>query len=165
VDTVVFSALISAIVSLIVALISFYTNRRSMRQERELLELQLQRKFTEKLYDKRLDAYPLAFEITDLLSGEHIFSLQMNIQELLTIRERLLEWRRKHGFIMSDEAISAFYELRDSLSLNPDETLSNKKRKSIFRAKNKFRRALRNDVNLLYFEEREGLPNQEQNDG
>lgn len=33
-------------------------------------------------------------------------------------RDKLLEWNRKRGFVMSDESIQAFYDLRDRLDLD-----------------------------------------------
>lgn len=99
-------------------MISHFANRHALRSEREALERQLQRRFTEKLYDKRLRSYPLAFEITDALRGEWLFSPNLDVRNLLETRDKLLEWNRKRGFVMSDESIQAFYDLRDRLDLD-----------------------------------------------
>jgi hypothetical protein len=156
-DPVVVSAIIASSISLLIALIVYVTSVYTVKKEGARLERELQRKFTEKLYDKRLDAYPEAFVITDQTSGENLFRAQVTCHDLLMVRSRLVQWYRDKGFVMSDTSIMAFYDLRKALDTDmiegsvPDQ----QKLKDIFAAKNHFRASLRQDVNLLYSEERE----------
>ncbi|MDY6966024.1 MAG: hypothetical protein SVM80_08680 [Halobacteriota archaeon] len=83
----ILSAIIAALVSLSVAIISYFANRRKLRSDREALEIQLKRNFTEKLYDKRLEIYPLAFEITDSLRGEHLFGGKFQCSDIEIIKK------------------------------------------------------------------------------
>jgi hypothetical protein len=150
------AAIIAATVSLIVATISFVTNRRSIKSEREKLEREMQRRLTEKLYDMRLEAYPKAFEITELLRGDLIFDKAMTQKEFLDIRNKLFEWQRtKAAFVMSENALKAFRNLQNKLNNKPQSGASFKESEveEIWEAKNYFRRSLRRDINLIYSEE------------
>jgi len=152
----ILTAIIAATVSLIVAIISFITNRRSIQSEREKLEREMQRRLTEKLYDLRLESYPKAFEITDLLRGDLIFNKGMTRKDFLDIRDKLFDWQRtKAAFIMSESALRAFRNLLDKLNMKPESgtTFKESETKEIWRAKNQFRGSLRGDINLIYSEE------------
>ncbi len=56
-DTII-AAAIAAFVAIIGAIISFIANRWSVRIELHKLEIELDRRLTERLYDKRLETYP-----------------------------------------------------------------------------------------------------------
>lgn len=154
-DSTLVAAIVATIVSLIVAVSGFIINYITIYQSQKQFEQQLQRKLTEKLYDKRLEVYPLVFSITDDLRGARLFN-ELDLQELLKVRNNLLEWNRKQGFVLSDKSIKAFYYLRNALSLDYKNSKEIKKGdlEKIFKAKNEFRSMLRDDVNLLYVEER-----------
>jgi hypothetical protein len=66
----VVSALIAAGVSLIVSLGIFWSTRYKAASEKERQERELERKLTERLYEKRIEAYPKAFGITQGLRGD-----------------------------------------------------------------------------------------------
>jgi len=155
-DTVI-AAIIAAVVTIIGAVISFFTNRWSVRTELRKVELELNRKLTEKLYDKRLETYPLAFEITDSLLGEHLFSSMVTRKYLTDIHDQLMEWHRKKGIVLSDESITRFQQLRKALTkvTKSDEPLSEELLRPIWNAKNEFRTSMRKDLHLLYNEELE----------
>src|ERR1051325_2911205 len=101
-DTII-AATIAAVVTIIGAIISFIANRWSVRTELRKVELELDRKLTEKLYDKRLEIYPSAFEITDGLLGEYLFAPATTKEYLKNIQDRLMEWHRKNGLVLSDD--------------------------------------------------------------
>lgn len=157
IDPTLLAALISALVSLVVAIVSYLTNRRALIRETERVRFEAQRRLTEKLYDKRMNSYPAAFELTDDLRGEVLFSDTITVANLRKIRSNLLEWNRNNGFVMSDQTIESFYLLRRLLHVDEKDnnSLSPELKEKLFEAKNKFRRHLRNDVNLLYVEERQ----------
>jgi hypothetical protein len=152
----IIAATIAAIVTIIGATISFFTNRRSVRTELQKVEIELNRKLTEKLYDKRLEMYPPAFEITDALLGEYLFSPKVSRDYLQSIYEQLMNWH-KRVIVLSDESLTAFQQLRVSLRtvIKSDETLSEENLHPIWLAKNDFRIALRRDLRLLYNEEQD----------
>jgi len=157
------SALIAAIVSVFGGFLTFLATSRSLTNQQRLQERQLGRRLTERLYELRLDSYPRAFEITDRLRGEYIFSPELAHDHLRQVLEELYEWHRtKAGFVLSSETTKAWYAIRGSLSIKPDAGghYSEEKRRAIWEAKNRFRGALRADVNLLYVEET--LPDERQ---
>jgi len=91
---------------------------QQIQLQRHLLERQLERKFTEKLYDLRLERYPEAFEITDELRGEYIFENRIDSKTLMSIRKRLQEWNKtKAAFLLSEQSLKSFYRLRKALLL------------------------------------------------
>lgn len=155
-DTVL-AAVISAVVALIGAIISYFANQRAIRVEMKRVEIELKRRLTEKLYDKRLEAYPCAFEITENLRGEYLFSGDISEDYLSETRQRLIEWNRVNGIFLSDETIKSYMALRSSLSMPKKDASTEEYIKSIWLSKNAFRSALRKDLNLLYLEERECL--------
>ena len=170
---VLLPALIAAIISYLASLQALRSQREQQRQElnaqrerlerelqsqKEHLERELQRKFTEKLYDLRLDMDPQAFEITDQLRGEYIFKGNLNQETLKEVRTKIQDWNKtKAGFLLSQNSLKAFYELRKSLGAHPEDNgkYSDRQRKQIWQCKNRFRGALKADVNLLYAEEEE----------
>jgi len=128
-----------------------------VRVEIRKVEIELKRRLTEKLYDKRLDTYPPAFEITDGLRGEHLFAPSITHQHLEDIRYRLLEWHKKNGIVFSDESIETYAALRRAIAkvTKNNEALTEENLKPVWAAKNNFRASMRRDLNLLYVEERE----------
>lgn len=170
---VLLPALVAAIISYLASLQALRSQREQQRQElnaqreilerelqsqKEHLERELQRKFTEKLYDLRLDMYPQAFEITDQLRGEYIFKDDLSQEALKDILTKIQDWNKtKAGFLLSKSSLNTFYELRKALGLHPESNgkYSERQRKQIWQCKNRFRGALKADVNLLYAEEKE----------
>ncbi len=152
----VLTALIAAAVSLIASLATYNATLRTLLNQRRMQERELERRFTEKLYELRLAAYPKAFAITDQLRGEHVFSGALLPELLHKVREELLEWNRAEaGFLMSQDALKAFYAIRDALARDPEDGVhySRSQRKGIWTCKNRFRGLLKADLNLLYQEE------------
>lgn len=153
-DSSIISALIAATISIMVSLIAYFQAHKEWRKERELLERQLQRALTEKLYDLRLSNYPKAFEITEGLRSERLFSGTLQAQEILSIRNNLISWANQNSFYLSEPAIQAYYDLRRALNLKT-ESVTRSEAHKIFETKKKFRGVLRADINLLYAEEQE----------
>lgn len=157
-DTTIVSALIAALVALIGSTISFIANRRVLRTEIKKVEMELARRFTEKLYEKRLAAYPLAFEITDDLREKKLRRESTTQQYLEQILQSLLEWHRKNGLILSPETILAYKNMRDAIDLVITSSaipLSQESLLTIRDSKVKFRTCMRKDLNLLYAEEKD----------
>lgn len=155
-DEKLVSALIAATVSLVVALLSAVASRRALAAERENLERQLQRRFTEKLYDLRLDHYPKIFEVTLKLRGQNLKkgSTALTRESTTALAESLDEWRGKSGFILSEAALEQFYALRRALRRKPasDGIYSPEQLAEIWRARVGFHHALRADIGLLHDE-------------
>lgn len=154
--TAVIAAIVSALVSVMVGLLNYRATVQKLTNEKQMHEREMRRRMTEKLYDLRLEAYPKAFEITDQLRKDYIFAAGLDQEYLKQVSQELNEWyRSKAGFIISAKSIKAWYEIRNALNAKPKENgnFSESQRKKIWQAKNHFRGALRNDVNILYLEE------------
>ena len=149
------AALIAAIVAIIGAVISFIANRWATRAEILKVEIELARRLTEKLYDTRLDIYPIAFEITDGLRGKHVFNPDTKHEYLEDIWQCLLEWHKRNGLFLSDETIKSYIALRRGLEdiIESKKELTETNLQPIWKAKNNFRTSMRKDLNLLYVEE------------
>ena len=155
-NPVVLSASIAGVISLIGVLISFITNQHSIKTQGDRFEKELQRRFTDKLYELRLDSYPKAFEITDDLRGEFLFRKGISIKKLASIRLELSKWNKtKAGFLLSESSLREYYAIRDSLDFSPpNDVLTEDRMNTIWKCKNRFRSALKEDLNLLYVEEK-----------
>lgn len=64
---------------------------------------------------------------------------------------------KRGRFILSPKSLDAYYALRDSLVVSPSESAhySSEQREAMWAAKNRFRARLREDVQLLFTEDRE----------
>ena len=156
-NTEILSALIASFVSIAIASISFMANRYSTRFQQKKLEINLQRRLTEKLYDKRMEKYPKGFDITDMLRNDLLWGKRPSEKYMLEVRKKIINWFKSgSGFYLSKNALKAYYSLRDILNKKPKNGNQYNKDEisKIWNAKNKFRSVLRKDVNLLYAEER-----------
>lgn len=152
------SAVIAGFVSLVIGFITYITNNKNLEQKKNQSEKEMQRKFTEKLYDLRLSVYPKAFEISGKLKSSLLLSEEIKVDQLKLIFEDLVKWHRTNaGFILSRKSIKTWYKLSDALEsvshCNENDVLNDEQIRLIWDAKNRFRSSLREDVNLLYEEE------------
>lgn len=167
-DSTVTAALISAIVAILVAslsgVISYIASartldieRRKLEAEQARLQAQLDRQLTDRLYQLRIEHYPQAFVLTDELGKQN--HPPEALPSLYTRLARdLRAWRSGvPAFVMSAESLSAYYELNKALRANL--ALGNKYNDQqldrIWEARTALRKALRQDVGLLFAEEQE----------
>jgi hypothetical protein len=116
----VVSALIAAIVSLVGGYITYLATSRTLLNQRRMQEREMTRRLTERLYELRLESYPGAFEITDKLRGDFIFSPKLEKEYLQGVLNELYDWHRmKAGFVLSNESTKAWYAMRGSLAMKP----------------------------------------------
>jgi hypothetical protein len=165
----VVAALIAAGVSIIASLVTYFTTKHQMSLEREnlakqlalereKLETQLKRQFTDRLYDLRLQCYPDAFQITEGLSQVSKMAEEDLYAFYQSVKEQLKTWKEKDAnLLLSDDALKMFYELRKALGKNPERgaVYSDAQKEKIWRARNRFRAALRGDLGLLFEEDEE----------
>lgn len=152
------SAAIAAFVSLVVGVLTYAATRRSQQNLIKMQERELTRRFTERLYDLRLAAYPKAFEITDRLRLKFMFGGDLKREELEAVSTQLHQWHTgSAAFLLSKKGRIAFYKLVDYLEMQPEAGAegfySGEQRAAISKAANAFWGELRNDVGLLHEEE------------
>ncbi|KAM3106370.1 hypothetical protein ACKFKH_18960 [Phormidesmis sp. 146-20] len=156
--TGILSAVIAAGVSVVIALISYIANRNALKLQNEKFERELQRSMTTKLYDKRLEIYPEAIQITDGLRRSKIAIQGKGVPEeyFKGIVAKLDEWHSTRAFLLlSENAVQAFYALRKVVREKPgvEGVYSEEHLEKMWKAKGAFRYALRADIQLLYREE------------
>jgi hypothetical protein len=147
------SALIAGGVSLIVSLITYITSVRSLKIEREKLERQLERQFTDRLYNLRLINYPEAFKITEPLGKKN------TIIQTQEIGKQLKSWKAGEvSLILSNRARQSFYNLQEAINKKPETAkgFSEQQNFKIWKLRNLFRGELRGDLGLLFEEDGDG---------
>jgi hypothetical protein len=155
-DPGVVAALVAALVSTIGLLVSVFLTRHQLQDERRRHERDLQRRLTEKLYDRRLDTYPKAISITAPLMGNVLFSQPVTAAHLAPVADGLIAWTQTDaGFLLSDASRKAYYTLRECLRQPPESgpVYSEPELRRLWNAKNAFRRALRDDMRFIYDED------------
>lgn len=154
-DEFITPSIVAALTSLIISLITLYQFFRSQESQRKQFEKSLDRNFTSKMYDLRLEHYPKAFEITDNIYKEKGGGLDHS--KIKSICEDLIEWRKGViSLIISIEARDSFFVLRDTLLKNPANgtEYSENQIQKIVEANRYFRKQLRRDLGFLFREEK-----------
>jgi hypothetical protein len=153
------ASVLSAAVGIGAGIISYFASRFTAQSQLKRARLELNRRSTERLYEARLLAYPLAFEITDSLRGEYLFHAKPTHEGLGDVYNRLLDWNKRNGLILSEDAFGKYVRLRTALraTLDPATTLTKDVLNSLSEARRLFRGSLRRDLNLLFTEENDDL--------
>lgn len=157
-QAVILAAVVAAAVSAVIGVLTYRATISGYRAERFRLERELQRTMTAKLYDRRMDAYPKAWAITDGLRESQLLKHDAgNSSDYLPgILERLDEWASTDGaMILSQDSLEAVQELREALRAEPESEhgYSESQLDRVWEAKGTIRRELRRDVELLFREE------------
>lgn len=152
------TALISSITAIIVSIITFVRFLQLEARQRKNLALTQKRNITEKLIGLRLEHYPKAFELTDLIQKSHGNTLDSTVIENANLELNL--WRSGVvRMIVSEETNFHFYELRGALSKNPGDGkhFTESQVEKIWKHRANFRQSLRNDIGLLHSEDENRL--------
>lgn len=152
----VVSAAVAAFVSLLVSLITYWATRSQIESNKQRQERELQRKLTERLYELRIAAYPKAFSVTQGLLSNIVEDEEVTKEKIYDIRDQLAKWAASDAaFILSQKSRSSYYRIRTALLVEPadDGKYSRKQREEMWKAKNKLRACLREDIALLFGEE------------
>lgn len=152
------SAVVAAVVSLAVGLVTYRATTSGHRSERLKLERELQRTMTSKLYDRRMEAYPRAWEISDALrrSRMRAGNAQQDPEYFAKVLAELDQWTATAGaMILSKEAVEASIDMRLALREAPagPDGYSDEQVERIWRSKGRLRQELRRDVDLLFSED------------
>lgn len=148
-------AIATAGASFIISLVTLYQLFRNQRFQQSQFNKTLDRTLTTKLLDLRLEHYPKAFEITDLIFKES--GGNYNHEKLSLLLTELILWKSGViNLIISNESLQSFYLIRDSLMKNPgNETHYSKEQvDKISNNTKEFRRQLKRDLGFLHREEK-----------
>jgi hypothetical protein len=146
-------AIIAASVSILVSIVGFFTNRFQTKISQIRFEKELKNKYTNILYEKRIELYPAAFKISSKIKKIQEHGGIIPREQQLRILKNLNSWvEDEAGLFLSKEVISAYYNLRKSLGNAPGNCDSYTKVQidKIWNARNDFRIALRNDISNLH---------------
>ena len=149
-------ALIAGGISLAVSLLGFISSWIVLRAQYKELERKIQNQFTDKLYSLRLEHYPHAFILTEQIQHRPKPQQIVERTELESIANKLYIWKTGIvSLIISKHALEKFFALRDALSLGYGENdrFTNEQVERIMKARNDFRRSLRQDIGFLYEED------------
>lgn len=145
------TALIAAFTSLIVSAAGYYIQRNELNKR-------LDRMFTDRLYNLRLDCYPPAFDITDRILRRPKPEGIVSKEAIDKIRYDLIDWKKGVvNIAISGKSLIAYRELINVLSkgLGLNDRYSDEQIEKIFNCRNLFRKSLRADLGCLYNEEKE----------
>ncbi|SNR57874.1 hypothetical protein SAMN06265371_10613 [Lutibacter agarilyticus] len=154
-DEILKPSVIASFTALCISLITLYQFFKNQRFQQKQFDKNLNRTLTNKLYDLRIENYPLAYEITDIIYKHK--GGNYDYQELKTVLENLIVWKKGIvNLIISVECRDSFYDLRDVLMKNPanNQEYSKEQIDKIFQANKFFRKQLRRDLGFMYREER-----------
>jgi hypothetical protein len=156
-DSAAQSAAIAAAVALAGATLSYVGAQRALRTGLEQWERDQRRRMTERLYERRLAAYPKALSLTEPLRGGNLRDFRGDTAQLQRqILSELETWRSTDaGFLLSGTSLDSLYALREALSTDPEgkDRFTDADIERLFDAKNVFRRALHSDIRLLFSED------------
>ena len=144
------TAIIAAVTSLIVSTAGYFFQQREVRKR-------LDRMFTDRLYNMRLECYPPAFDITDRVVPRPKPDGIVPREKLLEVRTDLVLWKKGVvNIAISSRSLISYRDLVKVLGMGYGDNTrySVKQVEKIFRCKAEFRRSLRADLGYLYSEER-----------
>ncbi|NMH64311.1 hypothetical protein [Shewanella salipaludis] len=151
-ETVMVS-LIAGSVSLIVALFGILATQIQYRNALRKIKIDLENKYTERLYEERINIYPEGFRIASRIR-------KLRKPELITpkhVQEEILKelniWSEgSAGLYLSNNAIDAYFKLREALAKNPGngEFYTEIQADNLWKARSEFRKALREDIGNLH---------------
>lgn len=149
-STALLTAIIAAVTSLIVSVAGYFFQQREMRKR-------LDRMFTDRLYNMRLDCYPPAFDITDRILRRPKPVGIISKEELEKTRYDLIDWKKGVvNIAISGASLIAYRNLINALNMGHalNNQYSDKQIEKIFNCRHELRRSLRADLGHLYKEER-----------
>ncbi|WP_207061967.1 hypothetical protein [Motiliproteus sp. SC1-56] len=149
----ILAALIAAAVSIITALVSYLLTLRKLKDARESFDKEIDHRYIDKLYEKRIELYPKAFELAGKIRQKKGVGGINPTHEQTKIKESIVEWAEgEAGLFMSTDLVEAYYELIRCLAKQPGlgDEYSPHQVDNLWKARTKFRSCLRRDVGILH---------------
>lgn len=124
-----------------------------MKKERNKTILEIKNNYTTVLYEKRIELYPYAFELSSKIKKLKPPLYIIPYEQQLRILRDLNYWvEKKSGIFLSQEVISSYYILRKALEKKPGngDSYTETQINNLWIARNNFRSALRQDISNLH---------------
>lgn len=142
--------------ALVVGVLSFCASYRNTSSQVKNVKLELRDSYMKSIFDKRIDAYTKAWEISGVFSSANLLGKPpMPTSGISTVIQNLDSWYNSAGgFLLSPESRNRFFKLRKLCwKSNEIDGLSDSEKhnryEQIRRSKIDFRMSLRRDVFLL----------------
>lgn len=152
-------AVISGTISLLVSFIAYLVARKRMQHENKKLMREIETSYSHKLYEQRVALYPKGYAIAGKVLRRKKPQLIPDVKDLEYIRFELNAWVEKEaGLFLSVKAIKAYWQFRNQLYKNParHDGWTEEQAESLMEARDKFRKALREDLGNLYDDQEPG---------
>ena len=152
-DDRIATALIAAAISLGVSVVGFVASWLTLRAREAEVMRQIRSSYMDKLYERRLELYPPAFEIAAWLSRPPRGWASYDRVWLLERRNRLFEWMAgAAGLVISSDTIAACYDLLDCMGSNYGEkdAYSRVQMEKLVQSARRLRSQLRRDIRFLH---------------
>jgi hypothetical protein len=141
-------ALSGVVISILVSsTIAFIQTKKS----EENLKLELDKKFNEHLYKKRLDLYPdLYFALSEL--GKCLRKPEMTYLDAFKALDRIDEWDSKNAIFVSPVLIKLLLQVRNTIARSrkkqSDLVVTDKDRENYFKVALRLEQALKNEIGV-----------------
>ena len=137
--------LMSGLVSFIVSSVQSNTSAANLR-------LEVEQRYNQKLYEKRLEAYPLLYRVTSNL-GKDLELLDLRYKLVAKSRERVDQWDTQYAVLVSPAVIALLLQLRNTLTdmalaREQDAPVSRADRELVFIAALRLEQAIRNEIGV-----------------
>ena len=110
-DTAVLSAVIALIGVVISVYVSYRFNKKALEQEIIKLSTEIEQDFSNKLLEKRLDAYPeIGFVMSDFI--KQVYDGRLSVKSLIAFRHKMDELNSKYTLLFSNKTTSRFFKFR-----------------------------------------------------
>ena len=147
------AALIAGAVSIIGTLIGIFLSLYREKLARDKFIQEQRRELAVKLYDRRLDVYPKAFDITEDLGHLKGKSHSQIVEINKVAADELRKWQRTDAaLIMSAASVDTYYELLSQLGKQPARAdgFEHKQHEKLRDVVTDFRSSLRRDIRMLH---------------
>ena len=135
----------SGLVSFVVSSVQSNTSAANLRVE-------VEQRYNQKLYEKRLEAYPLLYQATSDL-GKDLELPELPYSLFAKSRQRIDQWDSQHAVLTSPSVIALLLQLRNTLTdmamaRKQDALVSRADREQVFEAALRLEQAVRNEIGV-----------------
>ncbi len=148
-------ALIAVIGVLISGVLSFFVSTYQSEVAIESLSAEIESKYNEKLYEKRLNTYPDLYRILSDL-GKDLRKVELTNATLVKRLEEINEWDSKFAILLSPSSIALILDLRNVLDENtnfvpnfdPDKQVGRAVREAVFEAVLRIEQTIKKEIGV-----------------
>lgn len=137
------------------AFVSYLVSSRQADLAVNNLKTELESRYNQKLYEKRLDAYPYLYKILSDL-GKDLRKIELPHSKLKDRLEEIDKWDSSYAILLSSAGIAVILDLRNILdsytnfdpNYVPEAQVSRKSRKNIFNSALRLEQQLKKEIGV-----------------